>query len=92
MPKYKVPAHKPYEVVGESKSHQPRLYIPMKPEWLKKMAVGDKVDITIYGKVVGTNLTQGERPKSDVEVEVSNVSYYPSDDSAKVLMEEDEDT
>jgi len=94
MPEYKVPATKPFSSSpDEPKPYQPSVHIPMKPEWLKKTKVGDEMEITLHGKIVGTELSENDdRKTSEVRMEIDSVGYYPTDKNAKVLMEEDEDT
>ena len=92
MPKYNVPAEKPYdmpETSSKPKSRQPKVYIPFKPEWMKKVTVGEKIEITLKGEVVGLHLDESKnRSRSEVEVEVKSVEHYGSDSNAKVLMDD----
>ena len=90
MPKYKVPAEKPYRVeAGKPKPHQPEVYLPMKPEWLPKLPIGKEVKITIIGKVKGTHLDDnGDRKRSEVEIAIEAVEYYSTSSKEAEALED----
>ena len=80
MPKYKVPAEKFDMAVSASKrnkGHQPTVYVPMKPEWLTKLKLGQKLSIEIKGKVSGIESHERENhSRHEVQIEVEEVQYY----------------
>ena len=91
MPKYNVPAIDFSNVPDKPEKHQPSIYIPMKPEWIGKLKLGEKIEITLKGKVKGTHVDNSENyPRSEVEVALDVVSYYKSEDQVgKFLREAD---
>lgn len=94
MPKYNVPAEKSYRGVpdGETEMEQPRLSIPLKPEWVTKIKLGAKISLELSGKVVATELREGEeRSRSEIDLAIDSVEYYPQSESAKLLSEDDDD-
>lgn len=96
MPIYKVPAERGFGGVGlERKKQQPRVSIPMKPEWLKDLKIGQEVEISVKGKVVNLHMDEdSQRKSSDVSIAVDSTEYYKTkpNEVDKVFDDAEEDS
>jgi len=77
MPNYKVPAEKSFGIEGKDEKRQPSVSIPMKPEWLTKIKMGETIDVLVRGKVEGLDSHESKsHSDSTVRVGVTEVEYY----------------
>ena len=93
MPKYKVPERPAFETISaeENKPRPHTIYIPVDPKWFKDMEVGQEVDFTVRGEIIGLHLDEEKKRKSsEVELALGMVEFYPTTKEAKALEDEEE--
>ncbi len=95
MPKYKVPPERNYHGLEppSKKKQQPSVTIPMKPEWLGNINVGDGIELTIKGEVTEVRMSERKEYKdSEVTIAASTVEYYKKGEVDKVFDDAEEDS
>ena len=90
MPSYKPPAEPSFNTIdGEEKEgkRQPTVFVPMDPKWADAMKLGESIEITLKGKLIGFSVRKREgdkRDHSDMDIAVDLVSQpYGDEDSPK---------
>ena len=95
MPKYKVPERPSFDA-AEALDKKPRpetIYIPADPQWFGDMEIGQEVDFTVRGEIVGIHHDEEkERKRSEVRLALGTVEFYPTTKEAKAVTDEEEDS
>ncbi len=85
MPTYKVKPEQDYPMTAEApkkkEKRYPSVYLPVSPEIIAALEVGQAVEVTLKGKVCGLESRQSSDPgsynnKNEIRVELREVEAY----------------